>query len=257
MPWRRMTQGRCGCTQANFASSIVAPGKDKNWDLCSSRARTSWPFKVGTKRRYGITTLNYVISQKSADLIYTAAQAWIVSRNTKSTPLSQTQMLAVPGDTEICNFNMKYTSHWVLRIKITTFRVLFCICGNSEASFVSIFPGIHTEILLSVAAWTSYSYMTSRGCQTARATDTIFCIAIRCTSVHTASDAHPVPCSGNTVPPFVMERRWDENWHWPPPNNETKNEWSYNSTPHVFMTCKRKNLLLHSIDSFLSIRKEV
>jgi len=170
MPWRRMTQGRCGCTQANFASSIVAPGKDKNWDLCSSRARTSWPFKVGTKRRYGITTLNYVISQKSADLIYTAAQAWIVSRNTKSTPVSQTQMLAVPGDTEICNFNMKYTSHWVLRIKITTFRVLFCICGNSEASFVSIFPGIHTEILLSVAAWTPYSYMT-RGCQTDCACD--------------------------------------------------------------------------------------
>lgn len=98
--------------------------KTKIVEICAlTRAKTSWPLKVGRKRRYGITTLNYVISQKSADLIYTAAEAWIVSPR-----CPRCSSFAIPGDIEMCNCNIKQTSHCgihALRIKITIFPVSF------------------------------------------------------------------------------------------------------------------------------------
>jgi len=57
------------------------------WELHSSGtlhkvewSKNSWPLQmepIAPKRRSGITTLCYILSQKSTDLIYLAAEAWI------------------------------------------------------------------------------------------------------------------------------------------------------------------------------------
>ena len=135
----------------------------------------------------------------------------------------------------MCNFNMKESSHcgiYVLTIKITTFRVFFLhlrkfrslirfdISWNAHRNSV-ICCSLNLILLYDVNVLPDWLRMRVR------------------------ESTQPRKLIHSLVQGILFPLSWwrgagTKNWHRPPPNTETKNEWSYNSTPHVFMTCKRK-----------------